>query len=350
MRAAVLHGAKDLRVEDRPEPVPGPGDVLVDVRLNGLCGTDATEYAKGPMMVPLATQHPGSGHLGPTILGHEFIGTVVDAGAEASGWIGKRVASGAGVSCGQCRWCLAGRTNLCASYYTLGLSTHGGMAERAVSPAGICVEVPEGCADEDAALAQPLAVGIHAVRRSPLSPGTTVVVLGCGAIGSFIIAALHGHEGPVIGLDVDAERLATVQALGATQTHLIDPQAAPADLRDLLPEGADVVFEASGVTGSAERAFALAARGGDVVLVGLNKTPQPLNLADLVLREVNVQTTVAHVCGSDLPEALTRLRERPLSGLLLDRVVSLENVVPAGFGPLVDGSARGKILVEPRRG
>src|SRR3954469_22586239 len=77
MRAAVLHAPHDLRVEDRPEPEVGAGDVLVEVRLNGLCGTDATEYTKGPMMVPLTVPHRGSGHVGATILGHEFIGTVV---------------------------------------------------------------------------------------------------------------------------------------------------------------------------------------------------------------------------------------------------------------------------------
>jgi (R,R)-butanediol dehydrogenase/meso-butanediol dehydrogenase/diacetyl reductase len=350
MRAAVLHQPLDLRLEDRPEPVPGPGDVVVEVRFNGLCGTDATEFAKGPMMVPLTTRHPGSGHLGPTVLGHEFIGTVVAAGPDARDRIGSRVACGAGVSCGDCRWCRAGRTNLCARYYTLGLSTHGGLAERVAAPSRICTTIDDGLADEDAALAQPLAVGIHAVRRSGLTPGASVAVLGCGAIGSFILAALASHDGPVTAMDIDEERLVTATALGAAQTHCIDPGATPEQLRDLLPDGADVVFETSGVLGSAQRAFGLTARGGDAVLVGLNKTPQPANFADVVLREVTVRTTVAHVCDADLPEALALLASRPLSGLLLDRVVALEDVVAAGFGPLVDGSARGKILVEPRRG
>src|SRR5207245_4070145 len=131
---------------------------------------------------------------------------------------------------------------------------------------------------------------------------------------------------------------------------LIDREATPADLRDLLPGGADVVFETSGTQGAAERAFALAVRGGTVLLVGLNKTRQPLDVADLVLREVNVHTTVAHVCDQDLPEALDLLTNRPLSGTLLDRVVALEDVVPAGFEPLVSGTAMGKILGDPRHG
>jgi len=350
MKAGVLYAPHDLRVEDRPDPQFGPDDVLVEVAYNGLCGTDATEYSKGPMMVPLNSPHPGSGHVGATILGHEFIGTVVDAGANARGRIGERVACGAGVSCGACAWCLAGRTNLCASYYTLGLSTHGGLAEYAAAPSSICIRIPDSCDDLDAALAQPLAVGIHSVSRAHLTPGATVVLLGVGAIGSFICSALSSHDGPVVAMDIDEERLSVARKLGATETYRIAPDASAADLRDLLPADPQVVFETSGVMGSADRAFSLVARGGDVVLVGLNKTPQPLNLADIVLREVNAQTTVAHVCGSDIPAALALLDRLPLSEILPAHTIALDDVVTAGFEPLVSGSANGKILVDPRRG
>jgi (R,R)-butanediol dehydrogenase/meso-butanediol dehydrogenase/diacetyl reductase len=218
------------------------------------------------------------------------------------------------------------------------------------APARICVEIPDGCADVDAALAQPLAVGLHSVRRSGLSPGDSVVLLGVGAIGSFIQSALGSHDGPVIAIDVEDSRLAVARALGATQTHRIERDASPQDVRDLLPSGADVVFETSGVMGAAQRAFAMATQGGTVVLVGLNKTPQPINLADVVLREINVRTTVAHVCATDIPEALELLCARTLSNTLLDSVVPLADVVERGLEPLVAGVANGKILVDPRDG
>lgn len=139
MKAAVLHSLNDLRIEEVAIPSFGPEDVLVKVTYNGLCGTDASEYAKGQIMVPLEKPHPGSKHQGPTILGHEFIGEVVQAGENSRNLIGKRVACGAGVSCGECKYCKSGRTNLCTGYYTLGLSIHGGMAEYAVAPARICI-------------------------------------------------------------------------------------------------------------------------------------------------------------------------------------------------------------------
>lgn len=349
MRAAVLHAPHDLRLEDRPEPRCGPDEVVIEVTYNGLCGTDATEYTKGPMMVPLSVAHPGSGHIGPTILGHEFVGTVVDAGAEAAMWSGRRVASGAGVSCGSCAWCVRGRTNLCARYYTLGLSTHGGLARFVAAPASTIREIPDGCADIEAVLAQPLAVGLHGVTRSGVRPGDTVVVLGAGAIGSFLLAGLSGHDGSVVAVDVDPDRLESARALGATETRLIEGDASAEYLRSLIPGGADVVIESSGVVGSAQRAFALAARGGSVLLVGLTKQPQPIELADLVLREIDVRTTVAHVCDADLPAALDLLTARPLAAIVVERVVALDDVV-AGFDRLASGAARGKIVVDARHG
>jgi len=349
MRAAVLHAPHDLRLEERPEPEPGPGDVLIEVTYNGLCGTDATEYTKGPLMVPLTVAHPGSGHVGPTILGHEFIGTVVDAGPDARSWLGRRVASGAGVSCGQCGWCRQGRTNLCARYYTLGLSTHGGLGQFVAAPAATLRAIPDDCPDLEAALAQPLAVGLHAVSRAGVRPGDTVAVLGTGAIGSFLLAGLAGHDGEVVAFDVDRARLDTARQLGATRTVLIAPDISPEDVAEHMPGGAEVVLECAGVPGSVQRAFALAARGGRVLLVGLTKQAQPLELADVVLREIDVRTTVAHVCDTDLPAALELLTRRPLSPLVLDRVEPLHDIV-AVFDRLAAGGARGKIVVDARRG
>jgi (R,R)-butanediol dehydrogenase/meso-butanediol dehydrogenase/diacetyl reductase len=301
------------------------------------------------MMVPLQVPHPGSGHVGPTTLGHEFTGTVVEAAPGARQWLGRRVACGAGVSCGECAWCRRGRTNLCARYYTLGLSTHGGLADRVAAPVRTLREIPEGCDDLDAALAQPLAVGLHGVRRAGVQPGDTVVLLGAGAIGSFILAGLTGHDGPVVALDIDGGRLETARSLGATDTLLVPPDVTPEQLRDLLPP-AEVVIESSGVPGGAARAFALAARGGTVLLVGLTKVAQSLVLSDVVLREVDVRTTVAHVCDVDLPAALQLLTERPLAKLMVDRVVDLESVVTAGLEPLAAGAVHGKVLVEPAHG
>lgn len=349
MRAAVLHKPLDLRLEEVIQPECGPGEVKIQVIYNGLCGTDATEYTKGPMMVPLDEPHPGSGHFGPTVLGHEFIGVVVEEGEGVTGRLGKRVACGAGISCGSCTWCLAGRTNLCENYYTLGLSTDGGLAEFAVAPASICFDIPDECSDEDAGLAQPLAVAIHSVRRAQIKPGSSVALLGFGAIGTFVLAALSDYEGEIIAIDIDESRLDLATQLGATQTYLLDPNEAPEDIRSHFPGGFDVVFETSGVNGAAARALALTSNGGTMVLLGLNKTKQELVLADIVFREINIITSVAHVCQDDIPAALALLSKNSLSQFLLDRIVPLSGIVEQGFDPLAQGLVSGKVLVDARR-
>src|SRR6185312_14568041 len=143
-----------------------------------LCGTDSAEWAHGPLLA-----RP------PVVLGHEFTGEVVAAGPEVSGFpAGTRVVSGAGISCGRCEWCAAGRTNLCAAYQTLGLHRDGGLAELVLSPAAICRSVPDGLDDTAAAMAQPLAVALHAVRRGRVAAGRGCVVLGAGGIGALAVA------------------------------------------------------------------------------------------------------------------------------------------------------------------
>jgi threonine dehydrogenase-like Zn-dependent dehydrogenase len=350
MRAAVYHGAGDVRVEPVDEPgAPGPYDLLIAPTRAAICGTDSSEYAHGPHMVPLNEHHPASGHVGPLILGHEFVGRVAAIGSEVEGFReGDRVVSGAGVSCGKCAWCLAGRTNLCASYYTLGLSAPGGLAERVLSPADICRSVPDSVDDDAAAMAQPLAVAIHALERGEVGAGQTLAVIGLGGIGAFVLgaAAARGLE-RLIGIDVDPARLEVAGSLGADET--IDARSA--DVASAVQEatggeGADVVIEASGAPGSPSVAIHAAKRGGRVVIVGLQAKPPEVDLFDAALREVELRTTVAHVCGTDLPASLEVLAATGIAARVLDRVIPLERIVEDGLVPLAEGRAAGKIVVE----
>jgi (R,R)-butanediol dehydrogenase/meso-butanediol dehydrogenase/diacetyl reductase len=223
------------------------------------------------------------------------------------------------------------------------------MAEYAVVPASTCVPVPDGCSDDSAGLAQPLAVGLHAARRAGVQEGDTVVLLGVGAIGSFTLCGLMSHRpGRVVVLDVDRERLAMAERLGATEAHDVsgrDPLALIAELTG--GAGADVVVEATGADGAAQRALRMAARGGQVLLVGLPHGPQPIELAETTLREVDVRTTVAHVCADDVPEALDLLADGSLADLTLDRVIGLDALVSEGLQALVQRRLRGKVLVDP---
>jgi threonine dehydrogenase-like Zn-dependent dehydrogenase len=262
--------------------------------------------------------------------------------------VGDRVVSGAGISCGHCRWCLAGRTNLCAEYRTLGLQVDGGLAELVTSPAAICRPVPEGCDDDAAAMAQPFAVALHALARVGLGEADAVAIVGCGGIGAFIVAgaAHRAAHGRVVALDLDAGRLATAAALGAHET--VD--ATGRDLAELLLEltdgvGFDVVIEATGAPHAPGASIAGTRRGGRTLLVGLHGAPRELDLTRMILREVDVVTTVAHVCDSDLPQALDLLAAGDIARIVAGPRIGLDALVEEGLRPLAERRATGKIVV-----
>jgi (R,R)-butanediol dehydrogenase / meso-butanediol dehydrogenase / diacetyl reductase len=341
VKAAVFHGPRDVRIENVAEPhPPGRGDVVLEIVRAAICGTDASEWDHGPILC-----RPG------VVLGHEFVGRVVGVGHDVSGFrAGDRVVSGAGISCGNCLWCRRGRTNLCAEYRTLGLQVDGGLAEYVTSPASICRLVPDSCDDDAAAMAQPLAVALHALSRVALEREETVAVIGVGGIGSFIVAgaAHRAADGRVVAIDLDSQRLATATALGASEA--VD--ATGRDLAELLLEltdgvGFDVVIEATGAPQAPAAAIAGARRAGRVLLVGLHGEPRELQLTPMILREIDVYTTVAHVCDTDIPAALDLLAGSEVARITAGPRITLDALVDEGLRPLAERRAAGKILVSP---
>jgi (R,R)-butanediol dehydrogenase/meso-butanediol dehydrogenase/diacetyl reductase len=352
MKAAVYHGNRDLRIEAMPEPAkPGPGEVVLEVLRGAICGTDVTEYLYGPHFASLDKPHPASGHAGPLITGHEFVGRIVEVGSEVEGLqVGQRVVPGAGNWCGKCKWCLAGRVNLCASYFVFGLSAHGGMAEMATMPAYMCRVVPEACSDDAAAMAQPFAVGLHAVERSQARPGQTIALMGAGGIGSFILFGAQAQGlGSIIAIDIDDERLERAAQLGAT--HLVnarsqDPVKAVRRLTGGL--GVEIFIEASGSPPGPSTALAATQKGGHVLIVGMQAEPRSIDFHDMVYREITMASTVAHVCTTDLPKSLDILTKTNLADMVLDRVIPLEGLVDDGIMALAEGRAKGKVVVNPQ--
>jgi (R,R)-butanediol dehydrogenase / meso-butanediol dehydrogenase / diacetyl reductase len=312
MIAAVMHGAGDIRVEEVPRPSPGPGEVLLRITAVGVCGTDAAEFARGPITFPLARRHPVTGHLGPMIPGHELAGFVEGVGDGDHGLgEGALVASGAGISCGTCSWCRRGRTNLCPSYFTVGLDRHGGLAQYATVPAASCVEVDAaGLGPDLAALAQPMSIAVHAMRRGRPEPGDVAVVIGVGGIGAFLVHALASSGVTVVATDLDAERLKIATRLGAA--HAIgDP--GPGGLSDQLAAAQlapTLVYEVTGTTAGLDAAFGVLRRGGRLVIVGHQKAAGEIAYQSMTRDELEVIGTNAHQCAVDLPEAIRLLSTR----------------------------------------
>lgn len=337
MRAAVLYGAGDLRVEDRVVPAPGPGEALVRVTGCGVCGSDATEYSRGPVLTRL-----------PVVLGHEFTGTVEAIGEGVDLAVGAQVVCGAGISCGECKPCRAGRTNLCRRYRTAGLQVDGGLAEFVVVPAATLLDVTAwGLASDTLALAQPMAIAVHAVARSGLSAGQDAVVLGIGGIGAFLTYAAAAVGARVMAVDRSEARLALARDLGAERTFVAGESTVVAELAAAGWE-ADVLFEVSGSRAGWDEVVAAALPGAVLVPVGIQREDVPVPLGSWTLREYTIVGTVAHAMAADLPRAVELLAARADWTDVADEVLPLDEVAEGALGPLADGGARQiKTIIDP---
>ena len=352
MRAAVYHGARDIRIEDVPVPMPGPGELLLEVRSAGICGTDALEWDRGPILTPVDQPHPASGHHGPIILGHEFGGRVVDLGPEVDGFgAGDLVACVAGISCGACAACLAGTSNFCDRYFTLGIDHHGGLARYAVADSGACLEVGRFGLDYDrAALVQPMSVAFHALRQGKLRPGDTAVVLGVGGVGAFLVYAATQHGAHVLAVDLDPARLALAEALGASTVLRADPDSSPASgVLGNTASPVDAVYEVTGVPAALTAALEMVRPRGRVVRVGLGAHPVPIDMRRITLHEIRLVGTRAQVFEDDFADAAALIASRSQGWSDVAPIaLPLERLVSDGLLPMAKGRPeRIKTLIDP---
>ncbi|MBN3496587.1 alcohol dehydrogenase catalytic domain-containing protein [Arthrobacter pascens] len=233
--AAVLHGAKDLRIEQKPLKALGPNDVLVEMRSGGICGSDMHYFADGRNGTNVLRQ--------PTVLGHEGAGVVIAAGETAAVAAGTAVVIEPALPCGTCPTCVSGRYNLCPSGTCFGSPpTDGLFARHAVVPAAALHALPESVPAEIGAAIEPLAVAVWAVERAQVQPGHRVLITGAGPIGLLVaqVAAVRGAA-EIIMTDVNDDRLAVAAQLGATRT--INIAATTLELT-----GMDRLIECSGNT------------------------------------------------------------------------------------------------------
>jgi L-iditol 2-dehydrogenase len=283
MKALVYTEPYHFEYSDFPEPVVGADDVLVRVRACGICGSDV---------------HGCTGKTGrripPLIMGHEAAGVVEDVGPNVSGFSkGDRVCFDSTVYCNTCEACRKGLFNRCDKRQVLGVSVpafkrHGAFAEYVAVPSWIVFKIPDNLSFVQAALLEPASIGTHAAGRAPVSADDTVVVIGAGTIGLFILqgARLRGAA-KVIAVDIDKFRLDVAKKLGAAAT--INP--AKSNLKEAVLEltdgkGADVALEAVGYAKTFADAVSVAKLGGCVVAVGNLERKADFDLQQLVAREL----------------------------------------------------------------
>lgn len=292
MRVVAVGADQRLRIDTRPEPEPQRDQVVVAVERCGVCGSDG--HLLDTQMFPVGA-----------VPGHEVAGIVVAAGPGVpSSLEGERVALFPCPRCGMCDACRRGDTQLCPAQLAtfLGLGHQdGGFAERVVVPATSCVVVPRGTSAEQAAFAEPFAVGLHAAHRATANPEERILVLGAGAIGLSVVAALV-HDGALNVEIADPQRpraeLAT--ALGA-RVAATDGEPPPSS-------AFDVVFECAGSPDTPQIALSSARAGGRIILVGVTGRGRPVSLRSSMwtAKEVDVRpcTTYRNEESRDAVEAV----------------------------------------------
>jgi len=283
MKALLYTKPYCLEYSDFTHPVIGDDEVLISVKACGICGSDVHGFTgKTGRRIP------------PLIMGHEAAGIIEDVGKNVSGFEkGDRVCFDSTVYCSKCQPCRMGLYNRCEKRQVLGVSTpefkrHGAFAEYVAVPWWIVSKIPENMSFIQSALLEPASIGTHAANRAPISADDTVVVIGAGTIGLFILQAarLRGAA-KVIVADINEFRLEVAGKLGADM--VINPLKS--DLRETIfketkNRGADVAFEAVGYAQTFRDGVSLTKTGGHLVAVGnLEKTAE-FNLQELVAREL----------------------------------------------------------------
>lgn len=338
MRVARTAGAGRLEVAEVPVPTLGPDDVLVAVDLCGICGSDLHMVLEG--WAP-----PGR------IEGHEWVGRVVAVGDGVSGWsVGDAVVGGPTERCGTCRMCRAGRPAICEERDAAGASYDGAFATYKRTRRSELLALPEGLEPRAAALAEPLAVALHALANGQVVAGQRVLVLGAGPIGALAIAAMRARGvAEIVCVEPSPQRQELARAVGADRVLVPDDLEVPsiAEPDRIVADAVDVVLECSGVRSAMEAGLAQLRRAGTLVLVGAGIDPPRFDPNRILLNELVVTGAFTYDEGG-FEDALALLAsgQLPVDELLEPGHVDLDGLLDA-MRDLAAGRVAGKVLVRP---
>jgi len=343
MRAAILYGKEDVRIEDVAIPRPAPGEVVVKVGAALTCGTDMKVFRRGyhaRMLKP------------PAPFGHELAGTILEIGKGVTAFaVGDRVVALNSAPCDACFFCQHGQQNLCEDL----LFNNGAYAEYIRIPARIVeknmLRIPDGIAFENAALTEPLACCVRGIEESAIAPGDTVAVIGAGPIGLLFIHAVALLGAKVIAVVKRAEQASLAKQFGASETVNISAVGDPIHaVRELTLEcrGADVVLDAAALPLTWQWAVEMARNGGTVNFFGGPPAGTKVEL-DTNLLHYNDLTLKAsfHHTPATVRRAFSMIcDEKFLAAKFLTGRVSLENLQPT-LERLMQRTSEIKVVIDP---
>ncbi|MGM9931481.1 2,3-butanediol dehydrogenase [Pradoshia sp.] len=344
MKAAVWHGRKDIRIEERELRELRDNEVTVRVAWAGICGSDLHEYEEGPVFVPAEKQDDLTGEMAPLTMGHEFAGVIEKVGSSVTKYkVGDRVAINPTLTYGN----KPEDMDIYDGFSFIGLHGDGGFTTYANVPESNVYLLPDTLTLQDGALVEPMAVAVQAVKEGDLRFGDTVAVFGAGPIGLLtIIAAKAAGASKVIALDLSESRLEKAKELGAT--HIInsgkeDPVKA---IRAIVPDGVDVTFEVAGVTQTYIQSIDATRARGTMVIVSIFARPIEWNPLHLTNTGVKITSSIAY-SPTSFQQTVDLMGTGQLKpqGIITSQI-ELDDIVEKGFEALTTDKSQSKILVK----
>lgn len=302
MKAAIMHGIRQVVIQEMAQPEIQPDEALVEIRSVGVCGSDVHYYTHGRIGNYIVNP--------PFILGHECAGVVVEVGSEVTNIApGDRVAVEPGVPCRRCVFCKQGRYNLCRDVIFLATPpVDGSFVEYIAHVADFLYKLPDNVSFNDGAMCEPLSTGMQAVARSGLRMGDRVFIAGVGPIGLMTLQAFRAAgAGAVYVSDIDTSRLELARKLGATATFNANDETLIPQLRDLTDGlGPEIVVETAGSDSVTAQSVDIVRAGGVVVLVGLApKAGVEMDTLAIVDKEIDIRGVFRY--ANTYPAALSMI-------------------------------------------
>jgi (R,R)-butanediol dehydrogenase / meso-butanediol dehydrogenase / diacetyl reductase len=336
MKAAAFQAIDTMSVIDVPRPAPAAGEVLLKVHDCGICGSDLHVVQHGMAM------RPGG------IMGHEFCGAIAELGAGVSGFkVGDRVTSLPYISCGKCEQCRRGAEMYCDHLHGLGLGQlSGAYAEYVICGERSLLHLPDKVSSREGALVEPLSVALHGVKRAQFDRGAGCVVMGAGPIGlaTILWCKAKGVETVVVS-ELAPGRTELALKMGASA--VVNPnENNPSDkVRELTGREPEVVFECIGIKSTLMSAVHLAARRGQIVVIGVCLEPDQITPLTCIAKELRIDFSMAYT-HEDFRETIDALATGMLDAKpMITDVIGIDEV-PAMFNALKKPGSRAKVLVE----
>ncbi|MCK8627993.1 2,3-butanediol dehydrogenase [Fructobacillus cardui] len=342
MKAAVWHGAKDIRIEEVNLKPLASDEVTIKVAYAGICGSDLHEYQDGPVLIPTTFPDPLTNEAAPIVLGHEFSGVVEAVGTDVYDFqVGDHVAVNPAITKRE------SPDDVYDGYSFIGLSTDGGFAGYVNVPVENLYPLPKDFSLKLAAVIEPTAVAVQAIKEAHLTFGQTVVIFGAGPIGAMVTtAAKAAGATKIVVVDLSTIRLQKALKMGATD--IINPSEVSdvvAAVRQILPEGADASFEIAGVQATFDQAIKTTKARGYMVVVSIYAHAIQFNPMALTNSGVNLTSTIAYS-----RQTFQQTVDLVTSGQInvepiITSEIKLDDIITDGFDVLTADQSQAKILI-----